>query len=125
MAQAEMAPGYCNVSELRWYHLRLLGTGAAHPTKELGYGMTVTRTAVGVFRITWTSNPGAFVGFTWGLGAATMSDVKGHTVTRDTFDTTNAVYTLDLSLWSASDAADELNANEYMDVVIWFKETSV
>lgn len=121
----EMLPTRSNVAELKEYHLRLLGTGASAPTKELGYGMTVTRTGVGAFRITWAANPGSFVNFTWGLGAATPGDVKGQTVTRDTFDTSAGVYTLDVAMWSSTFAADELNATEYMDLTIRFKETSV
>lgn len=122
MGYPEFFPTRSNVAELKEYHLRLLGTGAADPTKELGLGMTVARTAVGVFRITWLSGPGAFVNFAWALGGATMSDVKGFTVTRDTFDTTSGVYTLDVSLWNASFAAAELAANTYMDLTIRFTE---
>jgi len=107
----------------RDYNIRLLGTGAADPTKQVGQGVAVTRTAAGVFKVTFAENPGFFVGFSWGLGADTPGDVKGHTVTRDTYDATAGVFSIEVSLWSSSFSADELNALEYMDLVFRFAES--
>ena len=106
------------IPDERRYRVRLLGTGASAPTKQLGNGVTVTRTAAGVYKLTFAKNPGTFVGFNANLGAATPSDVKGHTVTRDTpvdATTTTSAY-IEISLWNASDAADDLQATEYMDL---------
>jgi hypothetical protein len=100
---------------------RLLGTGAAHPTVEVGPGeCTITRIGVGVFRIVWASNPGTFIGWSKDLGAATPADVKGHTVVRDTYDADNR--RLDFSLFNAAEAADELQATEYLDFTVRFAE---
>lgn len=111
-----------NVHQEVTHRVRLLGTGSA-PTVEFGPNITVTRTAAGVYKLTWAEFPGTFINFGWGLGAATPSDVKGHTVTRDTFDTTSGVGSLEVSLWNSSFAADDLQATEYMDLTIVFAAT--
>ncbi len=117
----EFSPSRTSVHHERTYRIRLLGTGAADPTVELGQRVTVARQATGVYRITWAQGPGTFIGFACGLGAATPGDVKGQTVTRDTYDTTNLQ--LDIALWSSTFAADDLQATEYMDLHIVFAET--
>jgi hypothetical protein len=125
MGRPEMSPGYSNVAEQREYKLRLLGTGAADPVKEIGDGMSVVRTGVGVFRITWSFDPKNFIGLDWGFGSAIGTDVKGYTLTRKVFDTTNGIYTLDVFLWDNANAAVELAAAQYLDLTITFKETKV
>jgi hypothetical protein len=118
-----MSPGYTNVPEERIYRCRLLGTGTT-PTKEVGDGLTVTRTAAGVYKITFSGfNPFALIGFYWGLGATTPGDVKGHTVTRaGAVAVSSGVVSLEVSLWSATFAADDLQATEYMDLTFVFTE---
>jgi hypothetical protein len=117
-------PSKSSVLEERVYRLRLLGTGAADPTVEVGVGMTVTQTGVGVIKVAFNEAPGHFVNFHYGLGAATPSDVKGHTVTRDTYTapTSSADGFIEFSVWNASEAADELQATEYLDLTIAFAE---
>lgn len=114
-----------NVAEQIDYQLRLLGAGAANPVKELGYGMSVARTGVGVFRITWPSFPGAFVNMSYTIGATTMSAVAGFTLTRGVPAVVGGLWTLDVSLWNAANAAVELAAAQYLDLTIRWKETSV
>ncbi len=110
-----------SVPEERRYRIRILGTGAADPTKEVGQGVTVTRTAEGVYKLTFAENPGTFVGIEgYVFGAETPGDVKGHTLTRDTFDTTDNVFSLSISVWDSSFAADDLDATEYLDVTVVF-----
>lgn len=120
-------PILSNLTTDRRYLCGLTGTGAADPTKRYGDGITVTRTAAGVFKFTFSSHPGYFRGFSYGLGATTPGDVKGHTVTRGEFTaaTVSAAAFITLSLWSSTFAADELNALEYLDVQFIFSETSV
>lgn len=115
-----------SVDDERLYVFRLLGTGAADPTVEVGpSGATVTRQGVGVHRITMPAGSGTFIGIRgYMLGAATPGDVKGHTVTRDTYTapTATARGFLDIAIWSATFAADELNATEYLDLTIAMQE---
>jgi len=123
-ANTDFFPPKVTEPELREHLFRLLGTGAAHPVAEVAPGgVTITRTGVGTFRITYDRNPGVFVNWSKDLGAATPGDVKGHTVVRDTWDADNK--RLDIALFNAAEAADELNATEYLDIVLRFKETDV
>lgn len=106
--------------EARDYSIRILGVDDANPTEQIGRGVVVTRTAEGVYRITWAEKPFTFVGIVgYCFGAATMSDVKGYTLTRDTPETT----TLDVSVWNSSFAAADLIANQYVDITVRFKAT--
>lgn len=109
--------------EQRDHILRLVGTGATAPTVEVGKGITVTRTGTGVYKITWDGNPGEFLGWTFGLGAATPGDIKGHTLIRDTYDATSR--SIEISFFNAAEAAHDLAALEYFDLVFRFKETDV
>lgn len=124
-----MSPVLSRQAGTRIHHVRLLGTGSSTPTKEIGHGITVSRTAAGVYKCQWAlgASPGTFLGFTWGLGASTPGDVKGHTVTRSTItaETSSAGYFISVSLWNASDAADDLQATEYMDLTFHFKTVSI
>jgi hypothetical protein len=114
-----------SVPEERAIRVRLLGTGAAAPTVEVGPGITAARTATGVGKLTFSENPGTFVGCSYMLGATTPGDVKGHTVTRDTPETSSAgVVSLEFSIWNSSFAADNLQATEYLDLAIVYAATS-
>lgn len=104
----------------RIYRLRLLGTGGADPTVEIGNNVTVDEVSTGLYRLTWTVSPGRFVTWSYAFGAATPGDLKGFTAVRDTYDTTN--HQLDISVYNASDALADLAANQYIDVAIVFSE---
>lgn len=115
-----------SIHEGRTHRVRLLGTGAAAPTVEVGQGITASLTATGVVKLTWAEYPGTFVGCPgYMLGAETPGDVKGHTVTRDTPATTAGVFSIELSIWNSSFAADNLQATEYLDLAIVFAATQV
>jgi len=120
------SPSRTSVDDERLYVFRLLGTGAADVTIELGpSGATVTRQGVGVHRITMPAGSGTFVGVRgYMFGAATPGDVKGQTVTRDTYTapTATARGFLDIAIWSSTFAADELQATEYLDITLAFSE---
>lgn len=115
-----------SVPDERHIRVRLLGTGAADPTREIGQGVTITRTAVGVFKIVFNEGQGTFVGFSYAFGAATAADVKGQTCTRGTYTnpTATAAGFLSISVWSSTFAADELNATEYLDLDFVFSQNS-
>ena len=109
--------------EVVCHHVRLLGTGAANPTKQLGAGIAATRTSEGLYKLTWSDNPGTFVGVSHCFGAATPADLVGHTCVRDTFDT--SAYSLEVRVADDADAADDLEADEYLDLQVYFKRTAV
>lgn len=103
-----------------WHHIvKLLGTGASAPTKQEGYGITVTRTGAGVYKLTWAENPGKYVGFVPGLQAATPGDIAGHTVVADTYDTSTK--SMEVCFFDGSNAAHDLAANEWIHLDITFR----
>jgi hypothetical protein len=112
-----------SLPEVRRHLVRLLGTGASTPTKEVGVGITVTRPGVGRYLLTWGENPGVFVGVLVGLQAATPGDLAGHTVIADTWDA--SAKALELDLFDGANAAHDLAANEYIHVEVLFKATNV
>ncbi len=117
-------PSKTNVLEERVYRTRIEGTGAAAPTKDLGNGVTVARQAEGVYRYSFTDDPGTLIGFHPGLGGATA---KGHTVTRSALTAPSgdtAAY-VDVSVWDASAAADDLEDDEYLDATFVFSASSL
>jgi hypothetical protein len=116
-----------SVPDERHYRIRLLGTGAADPTVEVGQKVTVARTAAGVYKITFTDNPGNFIGMGAPMfGAATPADVKGQTCTRGTYTAPTATASgfISVSVWSSTFSADDLQATEYLDLDIVFTENT-
>lgn len=109
--------------EVRHYIVRMVGTGASAPTKELGNGITITRAGVGRYLLTWKENPGKFLRALPGLQAATPGDLAGHTVIADTYDAT--AFALEVDLFNASFAAHDLAALEYIHLDVAFALSSV
>src|SRR5512138_3897130 len=95
-------PVRATLPEVQHHLVRLLGTGAAACTVELGNGITVTRPAIGRILLTWGDSPGVYVGFTHGLQAATPGDLKGYTVVADTYDAANKQ--LEFSVFDSANA---------------------
>lgn len=83
-----MFPALASEANTKLHMVRLLGTGASAPTKQLGQGITVSRTSVGLYKLTWPSNmnPGTFIGAVGTFGAATPGDVIDLKLIRDTYD---------------------------------------
>lgn len=114
-----------NIAEERLYRTRVLGTGAADPTKQAGPGVTITRTGVGVFKYTFAKNPGTFVGIEgFAFGADAPAAVKGYSISHDTLDTTGGVFSMEVSLWDSANAAVELAAAQYLSITFAFAAQS-
>lgn len=106
------------------YFVSIVGVNNTNPTETYGQGVVVTRTGEGVYRITWATNPGRFLGIKgFAFGATTMADVKGYTVTRGVYNTT--AFTLDLSVWDSTFAAADIIALQYLDITLSFKNYPV
>lgn len=106
------------------HYVRAIGeTTGPEIVKQLGDGVTVTRTGAGAYRITWSENPGTFVLAQATLAAATPANLAGHTVVFDTWDSTNL--RLDLVVYNATFAAHDLVDDEYLNITAVFKRTSV
>jgi hypothetical protein len=119
-----MGPSRSDLDNEQVHRIRVLGTGAADPTKQVGVECTVVRRATGVYRITFTKTPGTFVmvgGYMF--SATTPADVKGQTLTAG--DYTKATATahgfIEISIWSSTFAADDLQATEHLDLSLVFR----
>ena len=53
---------YCMLGSVLSVPCRILGTGAANPTKEFGVGITPTWVSTGRYRFTFSEYPGTFLG---------------------------------------------------------------
>lgn len=106
-----------SVPDERTYRIRILGVNGSL-TQELGAaeGVVATRTGEGAYRLTWSHDPGTFVGWAPGLGAATPGDLAGYTAIRDTY----ASKVLDFVVYSDTPAAADLIAAQYIDIAVTF-----
>lgn len=111
----------------KYHHVRMLGTGASAPTVEVGHGITLSLTATGVVKVTWNDNPGVFLGVVgYMFGDTTPADVKGYSISRDTFSaaTSSADAYIELSFWDSSNAAVDLTTTSYLDVTFAFARST-
>lgn len=121
---SDFFPIRTNQPEARDYLIRILGANGADPTEQLGPDVAITRTGEGAYRITWAQEPGIFVGVAgYCFGAATPADLKGYTVVRDTYDSTNK--RLDLVVYDSSFAAADIIADQYLDLTVRFTTTAL
>lgn len=117
-----------NIAEERLIRVGITGTGAADPTRRAGPGVTVTRTAEGVLKFAFAENPGTFVGVAGhAFRAATPSGVAGYTIAGDTYTAPSGSTDgyIEVSVYNASDALDDLEANQYLDITFAFAAQSV
>jgi len=120
----DFSPSRSSIHDERKYQIRILGTGAANPVTQVGQRVTITRTAVGVFKVAFLDHPGTFVRFGWAFGATVPGDVKGQTCTRGATVTDAAgQLSISISTWSSAFAADELLATEFLDLEFVFAAT--
>ena len=112
-----------NVRELIEYEIRLLGANGAYPTKELGDGVTVTRTGEGAYRVTFAEDPFEWVGYSHGFQAATPADLAGYTVVCDTYTVHSKV--LDFVVYNSSFAAADIIAAQYISLTLKFARTGL
>lgn len=114
-------PARGTVQEGTDYAIRILGTGAATPTKQEGEGVTVSYLATGSYRITFAENPFQFIGAFYGLLATTNSALKGYTVVFTDYDATN--FRLDFIVYNSSFAAADLAATQRLCIFARFAKT--
>ncbi len=104
--------------------VRLLGTGAAVPTKVLGANVTPSYIGVGQIRLTFNNNPGIWCGPTGApcRQATTPGDVKGHDYVFGAFTaaTATADAYVDLYVYDGG-VAHDLAALEWVSFDLAFK----
>lgn len=98
--------------------IRAIGAATATPTKKYGKGVTIARTGVGVWSLTFSDFPGNFVSASYMLQDATASVVKGWTVTLGDFDATGKI--VSLSIWNSTFAAADLAATSKIGLTLKF-----
>lgn len=104
--------------------VRIAGAGTSDPDVEVGHGVDVTRTAEGVIKFAFRERLGKFFGIKGYMFAhATPGNVKGHTVTRDTYDSTDNFVAV--SIWDASNAAEDLDSGETLELTFVFGDLDV
>lgn len=112
-----------NKAGLRLEVVTMEGTGAAAPTKLYGPGVTISRTSEGLYKITWASAPGVFLGMTYGLGAAAPADVAGYSVAHDTYSTSTR--SIEVLVSEADDSIVDLADDEFLTLTFLFATTAV
>ncbi len=113
----ESEPGIKN------HRVRILGTGAAHPTKVLGAGITVTWVSTGRYRFVWSESPGIWVGMTAGLQATTPADLDSFTAVAGVYDADTR--TVDVYVYDATPSLADLAALNWALLTFVFKSTAV
>lgn len=108
--------------EFRSYFIKFVG-GAAAVTKVFGQGVTVTYSATGIVNLTWTENPGNFLGATFGFQATTASAVKGYTCVPGVYNASTK--TLTLNITGATEVLTDLAALQWLNCWVMFKASSV
>lgn len=106
--------------------VRIIGTGAAAPTKVWGRDITMARSGVGVYTMTFGELPGAFAGIGgYGFDAATPLNVAGCTIAITTPSAGAKVITVTVYSGGTTPAARELAATEVLTMRLIFKKLSV
>lgn len=103
--------------ELVEIKVRMVGTGAAAPTKVYGRGVTIARSGVGVYTLTFAASPGTYCGYTWGIDASTPGNVKNH----DVVLTATSSTVITVNFYDAAAAAHDLAASEWINLWLDFE----
>lgn len=114
-------PAKANRSHIVDYKIRILGANGADATVQEGVGVTsVARTGEGAYTITFSKDPGLFVGWSIDFGAATPADLAGYTGVRGVYSA--SARTLAFVVYNSSFAAADLIADQYADITVSFSE---
>jgi hypothetical protein len=102
--------------EVRQHLVKFVG-GSAAVTKVYGSGITVTYTSTGVVTLTWTDNPGTFIGLVGTFQATTPGNVKSYVLVPGAYSSTAG---LALNLYESGSLTD-LAALEWLTCIVLFK----
>lgn len=115
-------PVKSNEAEVKVHLVTYQGAGAANMTTDNGgRGITLTRDSTGVFTMTWADNPGNFLGWSWAIGGATVTNVDGFDIVREAYNAT--AFTLQFNILTEGQAAHDLSTTEFVDIQLWFQST--
>ena len=123
MSQSNFHPPLASEPQLRQIIFRAQGNTTSTPVKVFGSGITVTRTGVGVWRLTFGDFNGKPIGIAGiSFEDATMSVPKGFTVTSQAW--ASATNSIDISIWNSTFAAADLAVTTFLNLIVMFKTTS-
>lgn len=132
MPAFNFSPADTSIPNERNVRVSITGASTSDPTKRVGHGVTVTRTAQGVLKFAFAENLGTFVGLAGkpALRADTASGVKGFDVTAGAYVAPSGTTpgSISLSVWDASNAAVDLTSVQYLDVSFvfaWYPEAEL
>ncbi len=113
--------------ELTMWVLRLQGAATSALSLSepaASAGITVARTSEGIHTLTFTDDPGNYVGYTWGLEDATPGNVDDHIVAVDNYASKVLTFTV-TDLVTGTKELQDLAATSYLTLVLYFKRTSL
>lgn len=123
MSESNFAQILASEPQSRLVILRVQGNTTTVFTKVFGSGITLTRTGVGVHRLTFNSFNGKPIGVIgFNFEDATMSVPKGFTVTSQAW--ASATNSIDISVWDSTFAAKDLAVTTFMNLLLLFKTTN-
>lgn len=118
---AQFYPVRSGVQEMTEYTVRILGTGAATPTKQEGEGVTVSYTSAGKYKVAFAEDPFQFISAIGTFIATTTADLKGYTVVFEDYNST--AKTISFVVYNSSFSAADLAATQRLCVVLRFART--
>lgn len=119
----DASPAYASEGNTVTVLLKLTGNSTSDPTLTYGKGVTVTRTAQGVWKFVFSDYEGTFIDYGCNFQATTASGVKGFTASLGDFDATGKI--VSLSLWDSTFAAVDLSTTQKACVTFTFRRLGV
>jgi hypothetical protein len=102
------------------HFVRMLGTGAAQPTKVEGATVNLNRTGVGVIEIIWPDFPGSYMGCKgFAFEATAQAALKGYSVVIGAFDAANSKVTINIT--DTADVLADLAAAQNLSLTFAFR----
>jgi len=117
-------PVRSGIPEVYKYIVRMTGTGASVPTQNYpaaSSGVTLARTSAGLFTLTWTDDPGTYLGITGqSFGGTTTINMLNH----EAREVSYASKVLTFTVYDDT-AVDDLEAAEFLTLEIAFSRSSL
>jgi hypothetical protein len=122
---AQFNEAMTNILGEREYVVSMTGTGNGTVPTLSAYckGMTLSWTATGRILITWTDNPGTFIGLKGGAGFADSSSqatVKQWEITTGPYPASAGTVTLEIDIWNSSATAADLATTSTVTFTLCF-----
>jgi hypothetical protein len=124
MSESSFSAVLCSEPQTRLIVVKATGAATGTPTEVFGAGVTISRTGVGVWRLTFSSSVFNYVGLA-GFSfddTTTAANVKGYTATSTPYAA--ATKTIDVSIWSSGFAAVDLTTAQTLTFLVAYKASN-